>query len=45
MIGKSMEEVMRLQLKDIKYNEELEERLGVLEEMLAHLKTTKLDRK
>lgn len=40
-----MEEVMRLQLKDIKYNEELEERLGVLEEMLGHLKTTKMDRK
>ena len=40
-----MEEVMQLQLRDIKYSEELEERLGVLEEMLTHLKSTKLDRK
>lgn len=45
MIGKRMEEVMQLQLRDIKYSEELEERLGVLEEMLTHLKSTKLDRK
>lgn len=36
---------MKLQMKDIKYNEELEERLSILEEMMKHLKTIKLDRK
>ena len=45
MIAKKMEEVMHLQLKDIKFNEELEERLNILEEMVKHLKTTKLDKK
>lgn len=45
LITKNVEELMQMQLKDIKANEELEERLNILEEMMTHLKTTKLDRK
>lgn len=45
MITKHIEQVMQLQLKDIKFNEELQERLNILEEMMKHIKATKLDRK
>lgn len=43
-IARNVEEIKSLQLKDIQFNEELEERLVLVEEMLAYLKDNKADR-
>lgn len=43
-IVRNVEEIKSLQLKDIQFNEELEERLVLVEEMMAYLKDNKADR-
>ena len=43
-IARNVEEIKSLQLKDIQFNEELEERLVLVEEMMAYLKENKADR-
>lgn len=45
LINKNVEQMMQMQLKDIHFNEELEERLVLIESMIAHIKSTKIDKK
>ena len=41
-IGENIEEIMKMQLKDIKFNNELEQRLDIIESNIMHLNSTKI---